>query len=313
MGNFHGSWTFWAVGLCQCWFHRIRSVPANSYDSTYCSVLGQMAVHGAMAGYSGITVSWTDSSSTCHPKKSEAYKMVDVIILRFHDGVEATVCSLQKLRSCFWVNPCITTLNGQRIKRVHSFTHVSDRLVRSIRVTWPNYFVSFQKQLFGRTSSPNTVVEIPGWLCKQDHIICSLFAFLTSSGSPLRGYCYLPIHAITNQKGKRLLADHEKEQAREVVVQIHFRERPDFFSRFAAVQAHRAWYNGCWNWISDDSSTPTLRWKRCKREAESWSIQPDFMTAPTISCFDAPGVNPKGRWFFRMREATKQPDFRAEA
>lgn len=34
---------------------RIRSVPANSYDSTYCSVLGQMAVHGAMAGYSGIT------------------------------------------------------------------------------------------------------------------------------------------------------------------------------------------------------------------------------------------------------------------
>ena len=34
---------------------RIRSVAANSYDSTYCSVLGQMAVHGAMAGYSGIT------------------------------------------------------------------------------------------------------------------------------------------------------------------------------------------------------------------------------------------------------------------
>ena len=34
---------------------RIRSVPANSFDSTYCSVLGQMAVHGAMAGYSGIT------------------------------------------------------------------------------------------------------------------------------------------------------------------------------------------------------------------------------------------------------------------
>ena len=303
-----GLWGFASVGFTGS----VRYQPIPMTAPT-CSVLGQMAVHGAMAGYSGITVSWTDSSSTCHPKKSEAYKMVDVIILRFHDGVEATVCSLQKLRSCFWVNPCITTLNGQRIKRVHSFTHVSDRLVRSIRVTWPNYFVSFQKQLFGRTSSPNTAVEIPGWLCKQDHIICSLFAFLTSSGSPLRGYCYLPIHAITNQKGKRLLADHEKEQAREVVVQIHFRERPDFVSRFAAVQAHRAWYNGCWNWISDDSSTPTLRWKRCKREAESWSIQPDFMTAPTISCFDAPGVNPKGRWFFRMQEATKQPDFRAEA
>eukprot|EP00931_Biecheleriopsis_adriatica_P041482 TRINITY_DN23703_c0_g1_i1.p1 TRINITY_DN23703_c0_g1~~TRINITY_DN23703_c0_g1_i1.p1 ORF type:complete len:2979 (-),score=657.34 TRINITY_DN23703_c0_g1_i1:1-8937(-) len=36
--------------------YMIRSVPANSFDSTYCSVLGQMAVHGAMAGYSGITV-----------------------------------------------------------------------------------------------------------------------------------------------------------------------------------------------------------------------------------------------------------------
>eukprot|EP00913_Durusdinium_trenchii_P026463 g24829.t1 len=34
----------------------ITALAANSYDSTYCSVLGQMAVHGAMAGYSGITV-----------------------------------------------------------------------------------------------------------------------------------------------------------------------------------------------------------------------------------------------------------------
>ena len=36
--------------------YMIRSVPANSFDSTYCSVLGQNAVHGAMAGYSGVTV-----------------------------------------------------------------------------------------------------------------------------------------------------------------------------------------------------------------------------------------------------------------
>eukprot|EP00930_Biecheleria_cincta_P074046 TRINITY_DN6127_c0_g3_i2.p1 TRINITY_DN6127_c0_g3~~TRINITY_DN6127_c0_g3_i2.p1 ORF type:complete len:2608 (+),score=545.13 TRINITY_DN6127_c0_g3_i2:58-7881(+) len=36
--------------------YMIRSVPANSFDSTYCSTLGQMAVHGAMGGYSGITV-----------------------------------------------------------------------------------------------------------------------------------------------------------------------------------------------------------------------------------------------------------------
>ena len=45
-------------------------MPANSYDSTYCSVLGQMAVHGAMAGYSGITVSWTDNGLTGHQTKS---------------------------------------------------------------------------------------------------------------------------------------------------------------------------------------------------------------------------------------------------
>lgn len=36
--------------------YMIRSVPANSYDSVYCSVLAQNAVHGAMAGFSGITV-----------------------------------------------------------------------------------------------------------------------------------------------------------------------------------------------------------------------------------------------------------------
>merc|ERR1719188_2144419 len=38
----------------------IRSVPANSYDSLYCSTLAQHAVHGAMAGYSGITVGKID-------------------------------------------------------------------------------------------------------------------------------------------------------------------------------------------------------------------------------------------------------------
>lgn len=36
--------------------YMIRSVPANSYDSVYCSILAQNAVHGAMAGFSGITV-----------------------------------------------------------------------------------------------------------------------------------------------------------------------------------------------------------------------------------------------------------------
>lgn len=36
--------------------YMIRSVPANAFDSTYCSILAQNAVHGAMAGFSGITV-----------------------------------------------------------------------------------------------------------------------------------------------------------------------------------------------------------------------------------------------------------------
>eukprot|EP00927_Polykrikos_kofoidii_P031734 TRINITY_DN27223_c0_g2_i1.p1 TRINITY_DN27223_c0_g2~~TRINITY_DN27223_c0_g2_i1.p1 ORF type:complete len:2094 (-),score=374.61 TRINITY_DN27223_c0_g2_i1:88-6090(-) len=40
--------------------YMIRSVPANVFDSMYCSVLAQEAVHGAMAGYSGITVGKVD-------------------------------------------------------------------------------------------------------------------------------------------------------------------------------------------------------------------------------------------------------------
>merc|ERR1719377_438079 len=40
--------------------YMIRSVPANAFDSTYCSVLAQEAVHGAMAGYTGISVGKID-------------------------------------------------------------------------------------------------------------------------------------------------------------------------------------------------------------------------------------------------------------
>mmetsp|Transcript_18861 Transcript_18861/g.32756 ORF Transcript_18861/g.32756 Transcript_18861/m.32756 type:complete len:3096 (+) Transcript_18861:58-9345(+) len=36
--------------------YMIRSIPANAYDNAYCSALAQNAVHGAMAGYTGITV-----------------------------------------------------------------------------------------------------------------------------------------------------------------------------------------------------------------------------------------------------------------
>lgn len=40
--------------------YMIRAVPANPNDSVFCSVLGQQAVHGAMAGYSGFTVGKVD-------------------------------------------------------------------------------------------------------------------------------------------------------------------------------------------------------------------------------------------------------------
>eukprot|EP00415_Alexandrium_ostenfeldii_P000586 UN0586 len=45
----------------------IRAVPANAFDSVYCSVLAQMAVHSAMAGYTGITVGKVDERFVALP------------------------------------------------------------------------------------------------------------------------------------------------------------------------------------------------------------------------------------------------------
>jgi len=36
--------------------YMIRSVPPNAYDSVYCTVLANNAVHGSMAGYTAFTV-----------------------------------------------------------------------------------------------------------------------------------------------------------------------------------------------------------------------------------------------------------------
>mmetsp|Transcript_20087 Transcript_20087/g.45028 ORF Transcript_20087/g.45028 Transcript_20087/m.45028 type:complete len:1377 (+) Transcript_20087:92-4222(+) len=47
--------------------YMIRAVPANPNDSIYCTVLGQYAVHGAMAGYTGITVGKVDNSFVMLP------------------------------------------------------------------------------------------------------------------------------------------------------------------------------------------------------------------------------------------------------
>jgi 6-phosphofructokinase 1 len=56
------------VLLTLCWFpyltrfrlhsfsYTVRSVPANAADSLYCMQLGQNAVHGAMAGFTGFSV-----------------------------------------------------------------------------------------------------------------------------------------------------------------------------------------------------------------------------------------------------------------
>ncbi len=40
--------------------YMIRAVPANAYDSVYCHVLAQNAVHGAMAGYTGFSCAKVD-------------------------------------------------------------------------------------------------------------------------------------------------------------------------------------------------------------------------------------------------------------
>lgn len=50
--------------------YMIRSVPANAFDSTYCSVLAQEAVHAALAGYTGITVGKVDDRYVLLPVHS---------------------------------------------------------------------------------------------------------------------------------------------------------------------------------------------------------------------------------------------------
>jgi len=47
--------------------YMIRAVPANAFDSIYCAVLAQMAVHSAMAGYTGITVGKVDERFVALP------------------------------------------------------------------------------------------------------------------------------------------------------------------------------------------------------------------------------------------------------
>jgi 6-phosphofructokinase 1 len=72
--------------------YMIRSVAANAKDSEYSAMLGQMAVHGAMAGYTGITVGKVDERFVMLPIHAIAGKgsrKVDVSS-RFFERLMAT-------------------------------------------------------------------------------------------------------------------------------------------------------------------------------------------------------------------------------
>eukprot|EP00439_Symbiodinium_sp_Y106_P080098 s234_g18.t2 len=99
--------------------YMIRAVPANAFDSIYCSVLAQMAVHAAMAGYTGISEHerWTckaDSSSACWTPldslawRREVRQSCGTSTPEFSDGFVSVSpqpdgqmdCFLEKLRVC---------------------------------------------------------------------------------------------------------------------------------------------------------------------------------------------------------------------
>jgi len=73
--------------------YMIRSVPANAYDSLYCATLAQQAVHGAMAGYSGISVGKVDERYVMlpiHAVTSQGTRSLDVNGRVFERLVAAT-------------------------------------------------------------------------------------------------------------------------------------------------------------------------------------------------------------------------------
>jgi 6-phosphofructokinase 1 len=61
--------------------YQVRAVPPDAFDSVYCSVLAQNAVHGAMAGYTGFTVGRIDENYVMLPIQAitqQKSKTVDV-------------------------------------------------------------------------------------------------------------------------------------------------------------------------------------------------------------------------------------------
>ena len=47
--------------------YMIRAIPTNTQDHIYCTVLGQSAVHGAFAGFTGFTVGLVNTHYTYLP------------------------------------------------------------------------------------------------------------------------------------------------------------------------------------------------------------------------------------------------------
>lgn len=73
--------------------YMIRSVPADAYDSVYCAILAQNAVHGAMAGFSGITVGKVCSRYVylpIHAITKQPGNRVDVTGKRFANLISST-------------------------------------------------------------------------------------------------------------------------------------------------------------------------------------------------------------------------------
>lgn len=47
--------------------YMIHAIPSNASDNVYCTLLAQSAVHGAMAGFTGVTVGLVNGRHTYIP------------------------------------------------------------------------------------------------------------------------------------------------------------------------------------------------------------------------------------------------------
>lgn len=87
-------------------FYMIRSLPANATDSLYCSLLGQSAVHGAMAGYSGFSAGIVNGHHVMLPMTEICNRSrikVDVTSRMWHRVLACTnqpsLCSPSKVKT----------------------------------------------------------------------------------------------------------------------------------------------------------------------------------------------------------------------